>query len=230
MNKTQEFFDSLICWNEEAKKNTRPIDLNDDNIRPKFIIDVDDVLRATTPKMLELYNNEFGTSLERRDLTEYDVNKSYPLIKERLGIDASEWFFNLKQDELFGEAQPLPGAKYAVDILSEYGHIIICTHQRTPMNKKITAEWLDKHHFNYDGVFFTQKKYLITGDFVIDDCIDYFKYSNSKTGILINMPFNEQFDEEEFRLNYTRCRELKRCNSILEFALQYKEESEEWIK
>lgn len=189
----------------------------------KFVIDVDDTLRDTSTRMLEIYNKEFNASLTVSDLKWYDVDASYPLVREKYGISGDEWFFDRMGDDLFLDAGILPGAKEAVDILSRYGKIIICTYQRSIDNKLQCVRWLDNHGIQYNGLVFTKDKYLVKGDVMIDDHLDNFWASECGKGVLINMPFNEERDEEEYRMEHTRLRSLTRYNSIYEFAKEFEE-------
>lgn len=59
----------------------------------RIAIDIDGVIRDSVWKMVELYNNYFSTNLQVDDVEFYDVEKSFPLLKE-CGIDPYKFFFD----------------------------------------------------------------------------------------------------------------------------------------
>ena len=58
-----------------------------------FAIDCDEVLRALLDNMVTLYNEEFDDNVTRDDIKDFNVEVSFPKIKEVTGGTASEWFF-----------------------------------------------------------------------------------------------------------------------------------------
>ena len=56
-------------------------------------VDVDGVIRNMFDKMCSLYNVLFEDDKTVDDIKDYDVDKSFPKIKEKLGISANKFFF-----------------------------------------------------------------------------------------------------------------------------------------
>ena len=100
-----------------------------------FAIDCDEVLRSLLSNMISLYNREFNENIEYDDVKDFVVDVSFPKIQETTGITASQWFFQDHSTELFMESEALPKVKEAIEILKEFGDVIIVTYQKTYKNK-----------------------------------------------------------------------------------------------
>lgn len=188
-----------------------------------FGVDIDEVLRALLPSMVKIYNERFHVNLAIEDVKEYDVEKSFPLIKERLSISPKQWFFHNHARELFFKTPAIKGAREALKILSDYGEVIIITRQFGTENKIYALEWLEKFKMPYDGICFVNDKSVIKCDYLIDDNVDNFKHCDIKGAVLITAPYNKS-EEDVYRL-HTICNAgcFQRFDSILEFAYDFKE-------
>ena len=89
--------------------------------RPVIAGDVDQVLRSNLWMMVDLYNKEFGTTMKPYDVKEFMVDVSFPLIQERLGVKASDWFFKTHAKELFLDAPAYVDVAYNINRLKEIG-------------------------------------------------------------------------------------------------------------
>ena len=154
-------------------------------------IDIDGVLRNTYRLMCELYNRDFGTNMQISDIHDYDVHISFPELKKH-GIDAVDYFFN-KNVEYIYSAEPCAGAVEAIDRLRAAGHKVhICSHQPLAAGRDATMKFLNDNDIHYDGLHFTREKWLIVGDIIIDDCVEFLTHPNEmSTPICILYPFNE---------------------------------------
>lgn len=187
-----------------------------------FAIDCDEVLRALLDNMVALYNEEFNDNINRDDIKEFNVELSFPRIKEETGISASEWFFQKNGYRLFACSPALPNVKEAIDKLRKHGQVIIVTYQKTFKNKMDTLMWLNEHGIEYDGICFLKNKTLLHTDWLIDDNPFNFWGCNAKHGVLIDAPYNKDVDVEELWFNDTNCIEpLRRFNSLIEFVTWY---------
>ena len=160
-----------------------------------FKIDIDGVLRDVLSTLCEIYNKEFGTDLTSKDIKHYKVDKSFPLIKERLGYSAVKYFFEEHSDEIFLKSNILCNACLAIKSLKDAGHhITIVSYQRSLQNKIDTLNWLQNNNIEYDDICFTDKKYLIKGDYMIDDNLEFLieqKLNDSSVKLIcINAPYN----------------------------------------
>ena len=168
-------------------------------------IDVDGVLRDLTSAMCMLYNDYFGTSLTPDMLTNYDVDHEELF---RRTIDEyhqlpSYWFFIDNGEQCFGTAPTCTGAAESVKKLREDGfHVAICTWQMNYDNKCHTLDWLDFNGIEYDSIHFTKQKWMVNGDYMIDDNMEFLSnpLDTTKDKFLIRRPYNDIHLEEAKRL------------------------------
>ena len=185
-----------------------------------FAIDCDEVLRALLDNMVALYNEEFHDNINRDDIKEFNVDLSFPRIKEETGISASEWFFQKNGYRLFACSPALPKVREAINKLRERGQVIIVTYQKSYKNKMDTLNWLMENKLEVDGICFIKNKTLLHTDWLIDDNPFNFWGCNARNGALITAPYNE--DENLMELhNKTNCETLHRFRSLDEFATWY---------
>ena len=83
----------------------------------------------------------------------------------------------------------------AINKLHKAGHrIIIVSYQRSHENKIDTLDWLKHNSIYYDDIGFTNKKYLIHGDYLIDDKLEFLNdqenYDKNVKCICIKAPYN----------------------------------------
>ena len=185
-----------------------------------FGIDYDEVLRSLLDGMVTLYNENFNENLNRDDVKDFNVEVSFPKIKEETGSTASEWFFQQHGTELFVNSPALPGIKASIDALRDVGHVIIVTYQKSHQNRLDTLNWLANNGIEADGICFLKNKTLLHLDYLIDDNHWNFIGSNVKHGILITAPYNVDIDTADL-IKETNCQTLTRFESLEDFATWY---------
>ena len=188
-----------------------------------FGIDCDEVLRALLDNMVALYNEEFDDNVNRDDIKDFNVEVSFPKIKEATGGTASEWFFQKNGYRLFACSPALPKVKEAIDKLRSYGQVIIVTYQKTFKNKIDTLMWLNEHGIEYDGICFLKNKTLLHTDFLVDDNPFNFWGCNVKHGVLIDAPYNIDEDVNELK-NTGNAKTMMRFATLLDFAKYFESE------
>lgn len=192
-----------------------------------FGIDCDEVLRSLLDGMVTLYNENFNESLSRDDVKDFNVEVSFPKIKEETGSTASEWFFQQHGTELFVNSPALPGIKASIDALRDVGHVIIVTYQKSHQNRLDTLNWLANNGIEADGICFLKNKTLLHLDYLIDDNHWNFIGSNVKHGILITAPYNVDIDTADL-IKETNCQTLTRFESLEDFATWYVNNAQEF--
>jgi len=150
-------------------------------------VDVDDTVLDLLNPWVKLYNDDFDDNLGVDDITEWDFAK---FVKPR----AREKIYNyIKYSAIFKHAEPILGAREAIDYLKAMGHRIVYITANNPDNVK--QQWLKDHGFMADDSDFFQAydKSLINVDVLIDD-----KYDNVRdtpgVGILFTQPHNKKYD------------------------------------
>lgn len=184
----------------------------------KFLVDLDDVLRDTTKKMVEIYNKSFRTKMTYEDVTEYNVNKAFPKVVKKFG-DARKWFFETHAYEVFMESDAISESVDAIKKLQEYGTVHIVTKQYSPEDKVFAILWLDNFGVKYNSISFVETKDIIDCDFFIDDFQDNFIGCGREgaVGVLLNAPYNRNVGLEELRKK-TKFGKFVRFDSLSEFV------------
>ena len=156
-------------------------------------MDIDGVLRNTFSAMIDLYNNEFGESMQVTDIISYDSDVSFPLIHEKLGKSGNTWFFKEHPAECF-LAPAFPGVSEALTELRSKGwEVVICTNQPTEAGRRYTLQFLEDNKIPYDELHFTKSKHLVSGDYLIDDAPEFLTapVRGLESRICIDYPFNQ---------------------------------------
>lgn len=184
-------------------------------------IDMDGVVRNIFDEMCIIYNNVFGTHLCVDDIFDYDVDVVFTKIRENIGISAADYFFKLYAYRLFYETNPYDGVKEALEKLRDEGHkVVIVTWQYTLDNKLNTLRFLDRHNIPYDDICFTKDKWMIQGDWLIDDNPEFITDERDKSRkIMINMPYNENMGIKAERADNL----MEAVDIILEYDERQKE-------
>ena len=185
-----------------------------------FGIDCDEVLRSLLDGMVSLYNENFNENLDREDVKDFNVEISFPRIKEETGTTASEWFFQKHGNELFAKSPALPKIKESIDTLRQFGHVFIITYQKSLQNKLDTLNWLSDNGIEYDGICFVKNKTILHLDVLVDDNPWNFIGCNATEGALITAPYNKDEDLEEIRAQ-SNCLSIKRYDSLEHFVRIY---------
>ena len=156
-------------------------------------IDIDGVIRNTFQGMLDVYNKEFNDFMTLADITSYDTDVTFPKIRQILGISGNTFFFEIHGKEVFSSA-PLPRAIESINRLHDAGHeISICSHQPKVVGRETTIDFLDGHQVKYDSLHFTQNKWQVYGDIIIDDNPQFLHHIRETAfPIGIRYPFNEK--------------------------------------
>ena len=157
-------------------------------------IDVDGVIRNINETMCKMYNDLFDENLTVEDMFDYDVEKVFNKVKEKLGITAVEYFFDWSARSIFLNSNPYDGVREAIQKLRNAGHkVVVVTWQFSLQNKYYTLLFFKKNKIPYDDICFTRDKWMIQGDWLIDDNPEFIEDKRDKSKkILINMPYNKK--------------------------------------
>ncbi|MBP5457216.1 MAG: hypothetical protein J6Y37_12020 [Paludibacteraceae bacterium] len=156
-------------------------------------IDVDGVLRDIITRMCIIYNDAFGETIFPWEVDEYDINKVFTEITYATGgMSAVDFFFREKAEDVFVNSDAFPDAAESLDRLRSAGHkVVIVTWQFTTDNKEYTLKFLDKCGLHYDDICFTRDKWMVYGDYLIDDNPEFVLDGRDKSvKILVSRPYN----------------------------------------
>lgn len=167
-------------------------------------IDVDGVIRDIISAMCKIYNEKFDGNLCAEDINDYDVNTNFHSIIEKTGRKPTEYFFIDHADKIFETvSKPFVGVKEAIDKLRKNGHkVVIVTWQFSLKNIKHTLDFLDVYDIKYDDICFTRDKWMIKGDYLIDDNPEFITDKRDKSKkIIVDTPYNRDVSDKYIRVN-----------------------------
>lgn len=188
-------------------------------------IDVDGVIRDIISAMCELYNERFCGNLTVDDIDDYDVNLNFSEIKKQLGKKPTEYFFTDNGDLIFETlSKPFNGVKEAIGKLREQGHkVIIVTWQFSLKNIKHTLDFLEMHSIKYDDICFTKDKWIVKGDYLIDDNPEFILDDrDTSEKIIIDTPYNKYVSND-----FNRCVSL---SDAVEYIINKEDKSKNYAK
>ena len=183
-----------------------------------FGVDVDGVLRDNLGIMVDLYNKGFDESMTVDDVKHFEVTKSFPKFTEH-GIDGRKFFFQDYADEIFLNAEPCQGAISAMEILKEHGTVVIVTNQIGIDNKVRTLQWLEQNRIPYDSILFSQEKFLLNCNVMIDDNTAFFHGSPASKAVVIEAPYNVMVPDDLIVDESNDVKTVERYKTIYDFAL-----------
>lgn len=172
-------------------------------------IDIDGVLRNILLEMCAIYNLDFNTTVLPEDIEEYNVDISFPLIKNIKGYSAVDYFFNKHGKTIFSGSLSFKGCSEAINMLHDLGYrVIIVSYQKTLQNKIDTLNWLENNNIFYNDICFTNDKSIVDGDIMIDDNPEFLGQitCDECRKILIDAPYNK------------KCTKYERFNSLHDFV------------
>ena len=188
--------------------------------KPTIAIDVDGVLRNNLGIMVDMYNKEFSLDMKTTDVKEFLTEVSFPLIEQRLGIRASEYFFKKHAKEIFFDAPAYPNVKEDIESLKEVADVVIVTYQKDFTNKRYTLDWLEKNGIEPNGICFLRDKTLVHCSALIDDNDWNFLGTHVKNSVLVTQPYNESVDLDEL-LKKTNSDLIYRVDSLRDFTNKF---------
>lgn len=158
-------------------------------------IDIDGVIRDINSTMVELYNKTFGTHLTLENTIYYDVDKTYPMCATLYPNEkhpAVKFFFKEHAEDIFLNSKAYKDARYAITKLQLFGYkIVIVSWQMSLVNKIYTLKFLEDNGINYDDICYTKDKWMIKGDWLIDDNPEFiFDERDMSKMIMVTQPYN----------------------------------------
>lgn len=181
-------------------------------IKPVFGIDVDGVIRDFLGGCVKLYNMHTGENATADDCFDYDLSKSFSVIK-----DARSWFLSGDRlKTLMLESRPFDGAVHAANKIGELSKVVLITNQIGTDAKIWTLEWLEKNGIRFDEICFLQDKSIVRGlDYFIDDKPENFIGCDAKCGVLITAPYNISVNVNS--IDGCKCGRMRRFSSLETF-------------
>lgn len=192
--------------------------------QPIILLDMDDTLCDLTTPCIELLNKKHRASITKED--RYLWHMEHSLIKKVPELTSSNVWDSLNTPGLFRNLSMMPGAKKSLKEMRDLGwRIVIVTSlpsvQHNPgqvVQEKY--EWIDE---NLSGLIaprdliFTNEKYLIQGDVLIDDADHNLTLFQGPT-IAFDQPWNRTTRSTSRVMNWTEvvdtCKKIFSLKSV----------------
>lgn len=161
-----------------------------------YKLDVDGILRNFVDSFHRTYIKYYPEHEDQiKPVNGWGLDKVYPL-----GKKINDFMYEEHLEEVFLEADILPGAFEFVGKLREHGKIHIVTFQ--PVGKEIpTILWLQKYKIKYDAISIIFDKTQIDGTCLIDDGLHNL-VAEAKSGksvpVALACPWNTEWDGWRF--------------------------------
>lgn len=159
-----------------------------------ILVDMDEVLVDLLPTWIGCLNLQFGTNVDYRDISSWDICQYFP------GSTEEQTWEVLGSESFWRLIEPKEGAVDYLQILLAQGHrvfVVTASHYDT-VAAKIRGALIRHFPFiHWENIIITAHKQMIRGDVLVDDGIhnliggDYAK-------ILMDMPHNQGIDAERY--------------------------------
>ena len=156
-----------------------------------ILVDCDDVLEQLVAAWVEYNNLHFGTDVSVDDVTDWDLSIAFPTLTEEQLFQAE------RDDALWYNVQPMPGASEALQKLIAEGHeifLVTATRYETVKSKMENVVFKYFPFIDWDHVIITTRKQMIKGDVLIDDG-PHNMQGGEYEKILFDARHNRNFDE-----------------------------------
>lgn len=133
--------------------------------KPRFLVDVDDVLASLKPVLLEHLDVSLGVKINLEELEVWDLLAE--LDPEHRRHVENE----MAQPGFCWSLSPIPGAQEAIREIRDHAEIVVVTSpHHSPTWAYERVRWLG-HHFEIpmSTIVLTPAKHVVKGDFLLDD-------------------------------------------------------------
>ena len=158
-----------------------------------ILIDIDDTIECLGEAWISWLNQKYGTSVLWNDITDWNVNKFFPLLtKEQV-------YEPLNEPDFWKNVKPKQGAVEYVKKLQDDGFkIYLCTSTDYRNIKPKYEEVIQKYfpYIEWKQIIVTSNKQMIEADFLVDDGVHNLK-GGKFVKILMDAPHNRNFNAEE---------------------------------
>lgn len=178
------------------------------------LCDVDEVLAEQLPEWLKFYNKDYDDNLKAEDLACWDLSTH---VKPECGKKISEY---LRREDMYDNARQVSGALKGIESLRHMGYTVKFVSSSNPAQYRHKFNWLVRHGFVEDhsnDVIFCHDKYLLRGDFMIDDAPhnveSWSELNPGGQALLFNQPHNRNYVCANENITRISC-----WNSVVTFA------------
>lgn len=163
------------------------------NSSKTILVDMDDTATWLLPIWVKYLNQKYNLNVNWRDIKEWDMALAFTtLTREQI-------YEPLATEEIWDKVTPRDGAVDNLTWLYDAGYeIYICTstdyRNIKPKYEKVICKYFP--FIDWRHMIIASNKQMINADFIIDDAPHNLIGGNQKHKILISMPHNEDFVDE----------------------------------
>ena len=145
-----------------------------------LLVDLDGVTVDFHSAVCKAHNELTGDNLQVEDIDQWEL--------ETFGIKKTTW----QQPGFFYDLDPYPGAVEALWKAQQNGHKlwVVTNAMDIDFVEEDKRLWVSENIPFVRGLVFTDKKHLLPGDMLIDDCPEYLE-NYPGTAVKINRPYNK---------------------------------------
>lgn len=174
-----------------------------------ILLDVDETVTLTISEVLERYNKRTGKVLKRDNVKSYYLHENEGFEKSVLSI--------FKESDLYENLVVDQEARECVPLLQAIGYEVAFLTAIMPEGYWARHQWLKKNfptvpEKNY---IFTNRKDLVKGEWILDDCWDHLEKNQSNKRVCIEKPWNKSFHEDGIS-------KIKSFGEFYQMVLNYK--------
>lgn len=166
-------------------------------MRPLTIFsDMDGVMVDFVGRVLQLYNQEYGTNYVHVNVKEWNMNNL-----ELPGTDINKHW---RQKNFFNHLTPMKDAPFYVRALIEDGHQFFVTTSSPITGFEDKVESLQKHFSKVaipDNLVFVHRKDVLCGDIILDDGLHNLRNSQCRYPIVFDQPWNREGADDLLRVH-----------------------------
>ena len=156
-----------------------------------LLFDIDNVIRDWTQSVWKVLSGVGYDMKLPHDFDTYSMLGWFndPLPEEEI----NDLVFNKLAEEIYVNAQPIPGARQAINNLYYDGHTIVLVSNQFQSNiQEYTDVWLEDNHIQRSGIVYTKDKHFINGQLFVDDYIMNLVNHPAQNKFLFRRPWNEK--------------------------------------
>ena len=154
---------------------------------------MDDTIEGLLDAWLDWLNKAYGCSVQREDITCWDMRKAYP------GVAPEKVYAPLELEEFWDTVKPIPGASEVLEKWIARGHAvyIVTSTPYTDIRPKAEKCLFKLFPFlSWSNVVILDHKQLLRGDVLIDDGLHNLE-GGAYEKILVTAPYNRPYPARE---------------------------------
>jgi len=180
----------------------------------RIIFDADDVLVEATIPAIERYNTEYNENLKLEDIKDFNMVEC---VKE--GTSIEKYY---EEPGFYRTFLPRPGMQECIRKLAEEGHelFIATSSPVTGILDKIGCyeEHFPEFSWAKGNIIPITKKYVLSGDIIIDDKLENVLESSCSYKLLVDAPWNQDIKDDSTK--FLRVRDAEQIYTAIQAIIQ----------